>query len=572
MAKGSARALVLIAAANGVIYAYNERNVESPMWSVNLATEQGGRAQRAADLRDALNIPTCGDVNPDFGIIATPVIDDHLQRLYTVVATRESGAFHLRLHALSLKDGSESVPPVEIQGSVQSNGTTYSVNPQWNFSRSALLESKGKIYVALASHCDWHQELSHGWLLSYDSRDLHQVSNLLNTTRNNPGNNQFLGSIWMSGFGPAADDDGNIYFATGNGPYDGHGDLGMAVVRAPEDLSLDAVDSFSPASGPSDSAGDRDLGSGGVLLFPDANGVAHSKLLIQGGKCSPTICSKWVLDRTQLGGQTVGDQGAIWHGNIAGWMWGGPAFFELSDGSQLVAYGGSRPGLVTRQGQLGVYRFNPTDGSLTLRASTTVFGCLECRNSGGSQPVISSNGTAAGTAIVWALQTPHNGGTINLIAFNPQDMSTLVDVPVGPWTMAPPSQYIGGAFISPLIADGKVYVPFDGGVAVFGLATSGATSAPVPTARTVIQAQALTNGVVLYGTIVDIRGSTMVLKLQNGRTVSLDISLLSRGSYSAGSLHKNAYVSVGAQAVAPDRYRAGSVTRMSPPSSPTPHP
>jgi hypothetical protein len=108
-------------------------------------------------------------------------------------------------------------------------------------------------------------------------------------------------------------------------------------------------------------------------------------------------------------------------------------------------------------------------------------GCLLCRESG-SQPIVSSNGTTAGSAIVWALKTPDNsGGTISLYAFNALNMSSvLFSAPAGSWNQTPGTAWIGGAMISPLVTDGRVYVPTDGSVAVFGLLS---TTASRPAAK-----------------------------------------------------------------------------------------
>jgi hypothetical protein len=84
--------------------------------------------------------------------------------------------------------------------------------------------------------------------------------------------------------------------------------------------------------------------------------------------------------------------------------------------------------------------------------------------------VISSNGTTAGTAIAWALKTPGNsGGTITLYAFDALKMTTLYSGAAGNWTVGSGASYIAGALVSPLVANGRVYVPTDGSVAVFGL-------------------------------------------------------------------------------------------------------
>jgi hypothetical protein len=86
---------------------------------------------------------------------------------------------------------------------------------------------------------------------------------------------------------------------------------------------------------------------------------------------------------------------------------------------------------------------------------------------------VSSNGTTAGTAVVWALKTPGgSGGSITLYAFDALNMShTLFSGTAGSWTQGAGASYIGGALVSPTVANGRVYVPTDGSVAVFGLST-----------------------------------------------------------------------------------------------------
>jgi hypothetical protein len=86
-------------------------------------------------------------------------------------------------------------------------------------------------------------------------------------------------------------------------------------------------------------------------------------------------------------------------------------------------------------------------------------------------PVVSSNGTRAGTAVVWALKTP-NGyitgtGTVMLYAFNAANLSTtLFGAAAGQWTE---NGDTGGALITPLVANGRVYLATDGVVTVFGI-------------------------------------------------------------------------------------------------------
>jgi hypothetical protein len=326
--------------------------------------------------------------------------------------------------------------------------------------RSALLEANGNIYVTLGSHCDAQAGTVHGWVIAYNAATLQETGSLVDLINANNGTNYYLGSVWMSGFGPAADAQGFIYFATGNGPYNGTTNFGMSVMKVPGNLNLAGATSFTPIQAEEDSESDLDLGAGGVMLLPDQTG-ATPHLLVAGGKCSVGYgCLKYILNRDALGGQKTGNAGALLSDNVAGGIWGGPAYFVDSSGTQRILYGGN---------PLGDYSLALAPYGLTLTSSTNV-GCLECRNKG-SQPIVSSNGTQAGSAVAWALKTPGNGGgAITLYAFDPLNMGTpLFAGNAGPWTAASGASYIGGALISPVVANGHVYVPMQGGVAVFGL-------------------------------------------------------------------------------------------------------
>ena len=202
------------------------------------------------------------------------------------------------------------------------------------------------------------------------------------------------------------------------------------------------------------------------MLFPNVGG-SYPHLLLAGGKCGAGSsnggtqgCLKYLLNRDSLGGVSSGNTGALWQEDTGGAMFGGPAFFQDTNGNSYVVLGGGDP--------LSTYKLSTSPVSLSIVAAANV-GCLECRNAG-SQPVISSYGTNPGTAVAWALKTPgNNGGTIYLYAFNALTMSVLYSGAAGSWTIGPNSNYIAGALVSPLVANGKVYVPTDGSVAVFGL-------------------------------------------------------------------------------------------------------
>lgn len=451
---GTPHNLVIVSTATDQVYAFDDAT-GAVVWERSFTNPGAGVTQQS------WSDTGCSDVNPDIGITGTPVIDRAADRLYVVVPTKENGTFHQRLHAISLQSGNDVVTPVEVSATVAlASGGTASIDPKWNFNRSALLEANGNIYVAFGSHCDYNTQATHGWIVAYSAANLAPAGNAVDMTNSNNGGNYFLGSPWMSGYGPAADAQGNVYFATGNGPWDGTSNFSMSVLKLPGNLDISGGSYFTPASEASDSNGDQDLGSGGVMLLPDGISSGFPHLLMQAGKGGATGAQKYLLNRDRLGGMQPGDNGAVWHQNTGGSIWGGPAFFQDTSGNSYVIYGNGAP--------LNTYQFNPAAASFSVYSSANV-GCLECRDSG-SQPVVSSNGTNPGTAVVWALKTPGNsGGNISLYAFDALKMTTLFAGTAGTWNQTSGTAWIGGALVSPLVANGRVYVPTDGGVAIFGL-------------------------------------------------------------------------------------------------------
>ncbi len=453
-ADGTRHNLVIVSTSTDQVYAFDE-TTRKVVWHRDFTNPAAGVTQQS------WTDTNCSDVNPNIGIQGTPVVDRTADKMFLVVHTDENGTAAMRLHAISLSNGNDSQAAVPVAAtSALATGGVVNIDPRYNFDRSALLEANGNIYVGLSSHCDGNASITHGWIVSYNASTLQQTGSSVDLTNANPGNSYFLGAIWMGGFGPAADAQGNVYFATGNGPQDFKNDFAMSVLKLPGTLNLSGSSYFSPISSVSDSSGDEDLGSGGVMLLPDQPGaVPH--MLLQGGKCGQGGCLKYLLNRDALGGQQANNAGALWSANVGGGIWGGPAYFQGPGNAQYVVYGTGSP--------LSTFALGTAPAGLTVQSSANV-GCLECRDSG-SQPVVSSNGTTAGTAIVWALKTPGNGGgTISLYAFDALNMShTLYTAAAGTWTQAAGTSWIGGAMVSPLVAGGHVYVPTDGSVSVFGL-------------------------------------------------------------------------------------------------------
>src|SRR5262249_21269734 len=131
-------------------------------------------------------------------------------------------------------------PSVPGSGDGTVNGqVTFNALRQLN--RPGLLLLNGVVYTSWGSHGDHFPY--HGWLLGFDAQSLAPIS-VFNTTPNGR-----RGSIWMSGGGPAADANGNIYVSTGNGTFaptgSGSPGFGDSVLKLSPKGGL-VTDSFTP--------------------------------------------------------------------------------------------------------------------------------------------------------------------------------------------------------------------------------------------------------------------------------------------------------------------------------------
>ena len=115
----------------------------------------------------------------------------------------------------------------------------------------------------------------HGWILAYSPTSL----TLLNTMEYDPNGSE--GGIWMAGQGLAEDSNGDLYASVANGSFDGVTNFGESLVHL--DPNLNVLDYFSPYNEAVLSAGDEDLGSGGLLVVSDQPGP-FPHILIGGGK------------------------------------------------------------------------------------------------------------------------------------------------------------------------------------------------------------------------------------------------------------------------------------------------
>jgi hypothetical protein len=433
---GSLHDVLVVVTETNDAYAFDAASYAA-LWHVNF-----GVPQKASDVG-------CSHVHPNYGISATPVVVRSAPgsaTLYLIAATEpQPGVYHSFLHALDLATGADLRPAVDLAASTTlSDGSTLKYSPALQWIRSGLAYANGSIYVAASSHCDRSAGSIAGWLMRYDTNLVQQSAF---STIETPAGTQ-LAAIWAAGFAPAIDANGNVFAVTGNGNFSKGGkDWGETVMKLPPTLAK-VSDFFTPAAYKTLNSIDMDFGSGGVMLLPAQAGQLAPPLAVAMGKDAVL----YLLDRSALGKQQANDAGALQSQRLASrgsGVWGGPAYFGGPDG-----------GLVYYQLSNGVLRaFAVATGatpSLTqVAAGTTTAG------SGGSLPIVSSDGSKAGTGVVWLIR---RRSPIQLEAYDAEHLGApLFTADAGSWTAGTP-------FLTPMQANGRVYVGSSGAVTVFGLA------------------------------------------------------------------------------------------------------
>ena len=390
----------------------------------------------------------CGDLVPEVGITATPAVDPATGTAYfTAKVDDAANPDHPRweMHAVDITTGAERPHfPTVISGSPDNDPTNTFV-PRTAMQRPGLLLLGGVVYAGFASHCD--QQPYVGYVVGIDAASGRRASMWATET----GNAKAGAGIWQSGGGLVSDGAGRIIVATGNGisPRTGPGSptpttLGESVIRlqVQPDRTLEAVDYFSQVNGTNLNTDDTDLGSGAPLALPDGFGTKqHPHLMVESGKDGRVF----LLDRDDLGGTGQGPDGTDKVLQVNGpyrGVWGHPAFwggnggyvYLIPNGGPLSAFkvgvAGSGDPVLTRTGA-SVGTFGYTSGS----------------------PVVTSDGTATGSALVWAVYaTGPTGAGGQLRAYDAAPvkgtMTLRYSVPIGTATK----------FSVPATDAGRVYV------------------------------------------------------------------------------------------------------------------
>lgn len=444
--------LVIVATEHGSVYAF-DAVTGTTYWQVSLLT-QGYTPVSASDPH-----VDCSDLVPEISITASPVINRQAGpngRIFVVVMeTDGQGHYDYKLHALDLASGKDALTPIVIAASVAGKGPATTFTTTRERSRSALLLLNGVIYIAFGSFCD--EPPYAGWLLGYRERDLSQVAVFNDNPNGSPASPDLPdgsgNGIWQAGLGPACDDNGNIYVASGNGPFDetlaggfpANQDYGDSVIKLSTNNGLSVSGYFTPYNQQAEANNDRDLASGGVVVLPGIvgkNGVTHHLLVATGKDANIYLLNADHLGRFNPSTNKIYQEipAALGAGS-----WASCAFFNQS----IYCSGYGVP--------LQRFKFDFSDPEKPVLDVTPAAQTVESFGYPGCTPSISSNGKNDG--IVWAYE--YSSTTAVLHAFDPNTLSELYNS----------GSLIGAGvkFAVPTVFSGKVYLGTANSLVAFGL-------------------------------------------------------------------------------------------------------
>ncbi|WP_433975609.1 malectin domain-containing carbohydrate-binding protein [Tunturiibacter lichenicola] len=412
-------------------------NDSAPLWHTSLLEPN---AQFGTPTTVPSSDAAGNDISPEFGITTTPVIDPASGTLFVVSLIKFPGQslnnlYRQELHALDLKTGKDKVAPFVLDANLTFKGFAVSNSsasdhdpvvaptgeipfaPLHEHLRGAMtFDAKNNIvYLVYASHSD--EQRYYGMVLGFDGSTLNLTHSFVTTpngatkldpsTHNGLNNGGGEGGIWQGGASAALDENQNIIFVTGNGPFDqdpssGSMDWGETALKLPAAMAgqqqyqlamSDTSSYFTPSnwftlnSGGGSIPGDSDLGAGGPLLLPAQQGD-HPHMMMFGGKAGVW----YLIDRDVLGGILQNDAQALQElaEPRAPQLTITPSYFNGA-----VYYAPSGSPMVKR---LLVY---DNVNNVTTISTTPIVGTGGNVNAKGSSPFITSSGTSNG--IVWGL-------------------------------------------------------------------------------------------------------------------------------------------------------------------------
>jgi outer membrane protein assembly factor BamB len=416
----------------------------------------------------------CADLQPDLGVTSTPVIDTATSTIYLTHKTYAKGSTSEAAYYLDALDATTGAQrpgfPVPFSGQAD-NAPGVTFHPTTQMQRPGLLLMDGVVYVGFGAHCDIGPY--QGWVFGVDATTGTTKARWTAVASGDDG-----AGIWQSGSGLMSDGAGRMFVSTGNGgsptsaqTAPGDGQYGESIVRlgVQPDGRLAAQDFFAPSDADELDKYDADFASAGLTSLRDES-FSTSKyphLAVAVGKAGYV----YLLNRDDLGGFRQGASGGdevVERVGPYGGVWSRPAVWPGDDGRWIAIPTASSwwdgiPGAAAwSSGPLNLYRYRVgKDGVPSLDApvsSDDAFGF------GSGAPVITSDGTTPGSAVLWIVWAADaTGANAQLRAYDA--------VPVDGHLRLRRSFPIGQSskFSMPGVGNGRVYVATrDGHVLAFG--------------------------------------------------------------------------------------------------------
>jgi hypothetical protein len=446
--KGNVHNVVFVETENGSVYAFNADATKavSPLWKTRFTNSSTIKPYNGHTIQ-------CSDLGQRVSITGTPVIDPATDTMYLVAETVENGQYVNKLHALNILTG-QDIPgsPVVISASVPGNGVgsvngVVSFDAEDQLQRPGLALVNGVVYIAWGSFCD--HTPAFGWLMGYNETTLQQVS-VYNTNANGS-----LGSIWQSGDGIAADAQNNLYVMTANGVFDlnsGGVDAGDTFLKLSTAGGLSVADYFTPFNQECLNEGDIDLGSGGPLLLPNLDEVIgvgkEGRIYV----VNRDDMGKYTQIQNPCNNQSRTDVDKIlqeFPPKTTGEVYSSPAYWNGSSGQYIYLASKNR----------SMMAYSLTNGLLSATPTSVT---SEKFPFPGGNPVVSSNGTDAGTGIVWIIDP---SGFLR--AYDATNLATeLYNTGQNPTRDSLPGTI---KFSVPTVANGEVFVGTKTTLEIYGL-------------------------------------------------------------------------------------------------------
>jgi hypothetical protein len=539
LVNGVAKNVVFAATENDSVYAWDSDSTSSTgtvLASVNLnnASDLGsGYTEIALPYPD---LPSCGppNIQPEVGITGTPVIDVSVTPpvLYVVSKHEDidpSGnkTYRQKLHAL------EADTLQELPGSPQVLDTTFAANYAPGFSPINTLQRAGlalvpsgigssQIWVSWGAQCDGalRSGFEIAFTYSYSAGAFLNSYNVFSTEAA-CAKQPCIGGIWMGGAAPAVDASGNIYFAVGNGGDrdQGAGSYDNSVVRLsasgiqdyyspPDYAALNGGHATVACTNPNPpkcptpckfdstgqycqvtlSAGDLDLGSGGVVLLSPSFQLNNPEMVAAGKQGMIYVVFSGNMGHLdmQIGNPTqyacttatVPAAGSIEQcfaglpqspNDSNNGSRGAPAFLSAESGKTPYNY----LYFAGVNSSLKAFKFENTSGLGTFNTNPATPSSAHKFLFPGASPSITWNNAESSNitnAIVWALDTSTYGQFTN--AAGPAVLYAYKAIPSGNgagamgaelWDTSAFSTTTPGnpgavKFVVPTIADGKIFV------------------------------------------------------------------------------------------------------------------